>query len=117
MKKITFNVFSILLLTLCTSVSFAQNVWRTSSASVKDGPKTADLLLPEQTLYYTFDYTTFKNQISNAPVYGEYSGDSNTIIQLPSSNGEMVSYRIEEASVFEPGQQALYPEIRALCWL
>jgi len=113
MKKITINVFSIMLLTLCTSVSFAQNIWRTSSASVKDGPKTADLLLPEQTLYYTFDYTAFKNQISNAPVSGEYSGDSNTIIQLPSSNGEMVSYRIEEASVFEPGQQALYPEIRA----
>ena len=113
MKKITLNVFSIMLLTLCTSVSFAQNIWRASSASVKDSPKTADLLLPAQTLYYTFDYSTFKNQISNAPVYGEYSGDSNTIIQLPSSNGEMVSYRIEEASVFEPGQQDLYPEIRA----
>jgi len=113
MKKITINVFSILLLTLCTSVSFAQNIWRTSSASVKDSPKTADLLLPQQTKYYTFNYAEFTNQLVDAPVRGEFTGDSNTIIQLPSSNGEMVSYRIEEASVFQPEQQALYPEIRA----
>ena len=113
MKKNTINVFSMLLLTIFTSVSFAQNIWTSSSASVKDSPKTADLLLPQQTLYYTFNYSEFTSQLESAPVRGQFSGDSNAIIQIPSSNGKMVSYRIEEASVFQPEQQALYPEIRA----
>ena len=42
-----------------------------------------------------------------------FSGVSNVIVSIPNPNGEIVDYRIVEASTFEPSLQTKFPEIRS----
>ena len=111
MKKITLKMlFSLCLL---TTVTFAQNSWK--EAALTDNQKAVfqERNIPSKAKIFAFDMEILKSQLNQAPQSGEYGGKSNTIVALPNSNGDLVRYRIEEASVFAPALQAKYPEIRS----
>ena len=69
--------------------------------------------LPTEYKLYSFDYTKFVAQLTNVPNRDTFTGVSNVIVSIPNPNGEMVSYRIIEASTFEESLQAQFPEIRS----
>ena len=112
MKKITFKVM-FTLLCVFTTASFAQNTWKKTSLSEKQKTVFQERNIPAQAKVFSLDMNTLKNQLSLAPQSGEYAGKSNTIVSLPNSDGDLMRYRIEEASVFAPELQARYPEIRS----
>jgi len=112
MKKITFKNL-LPFLCLFATVSFAQNTWRQSSLSEKQKEAFQERNIPVEAKVFSLDMNALKGQLSLAPQSGEYAGKSNTIISLPNSNGDLVRYRVEEASVFAPELQARYPEIRS----
>jgi len=112
MKKITFKNL-LPFLCLFATVSFAQNTWKQSSLSQKQEEVFKTRNIPNEAKVFSLDMNTLTNQLSLAPQSSEYAGKSNTIVSLPNSNGDLMRYRIEEASVFAPELQAKYPEIRS----
>ncbi len=100
-------------LMLLTSVSFAQQVARKTTVTTKEKELFAERSIPANSNVFTFDMNTLKSQLALAPMRGEFFGKSNTIIEIPNQNGEMIQYRIMEAPVFAPVLQDKYPEIRA----
>ncbi len=112
MKKITFKVCFVLMCVLATS-SFAQQTWRNTPLSEKEKSDFIQRNIPLNAKVFSVNMEELKSQLALAPKSGEYAGDSNTIIALPNSNGDMIRYRVEEASVFAPEMQDRYPEIRA----
>ncbi|SEP88831.1 reprolysin-like metallopeptidase [Flavobacterium urocaniciphilum] len=69
--------------------------------------------LPSDYKLYTFDYVSFVQKLVNVPQRDTFTGVSNVIVSIPHPNGEIVTYRIVEASTFEPSLQAQFPEIRS----
>jgi len=112
MKKITLKNL-LPFLCLFATVSFAQNTWKQSSLSQKQKEVFKTRNIPNEAKVFSLNMNTLKSQLSLAPQSGEYAGKSNTIVSLPNSNGDLMRYRIEEASVFAPELQAKYPEIRS----
>ena len=100
-------------LVLLTSMSFAQQVARKITVTAKEKQLFVKRSIPSSSNVFDFNMNVLKSQLKNAPMRGEFYGKSNTIIEIPNSNGKMIAYRVEEAPVFAPGLQDKYPEIRA----
>ncbi|MCF6280195.1 MAG: M12 family metallo-peptidase [Flavobacteriaceae bacterium] len=101
------------LLCLFTVSAFAQKTWKQTTISAEQKEILTERKIPLKSQVFLFDINTFKNQLNTAPQRGKYHGKSNVIIQIPNSNGDLVSYRVEEASVFATELQEKYPNIRA----
>ena len=112
MKKITFTL-CLMLIGVFTSLTYAQNTWSSSKVSEKQKDVFVKRNIPLKSKVFSLDINQFQNKLSYAPIRGEYVGKSNFVIEIPDSNGSLVKYRIEEASVFAPEMQARYPEIRS----
>ncbi|RMA57179.1 zinc-dependent metalloprotease [Ulvibacter antarcticus] len=67
---------------------------------------------PSEYKLFQFDAAQFKAALQNVPQRNEVS-NSQVIVQFPTNNGELQSFRVAEASVFSPELQAQYPEIRS----
>ena len=98
------------------AISFAQNKssWtEVEKLSTKFSEKTRRSVLPLDYKLYHFDYESFVQKLVNVPQRDTFSGVSNVIVSLPHPNGELVEYRILEASTFEPSLQERFSEIRS----
>lgn len=102
-----------LMLCLFTVSAFAQETWEQTTISVEQKEVLTEREIPLKSKIYSLNMNTLKDQLSLAPQRGKHSGNSNTIIQIPNSDGDLISYRVEEASVFAPELQEKYPEIRS----
>lgn len=60
---------------------------------------------------YQLDLEKIKSDLKNAPQ--RFSNDESLIIKFPDSNGKIIDYIVQEASVMEPELQAKFPEIRS----
>ncbi|NHM02662.1 reprolysin-like metallopeptidase [Flavobacterium difficile] len=69
--------------------------------------------LPLQFSIFEFNYQAFQNQLRNVPNRYTFNGVSNVVVSLPLPNGELVDYRIVEASSFDEVLQARFPNIRS----
>lgn len=120
MKKITLKgVFSAALMVACFT-SFGQSKWIEAPTSKNlhelvqlNNSHRLEKNIPTNSKIFSIDINSLSNEFSSAPQRNQYSGNSNTIISIPNADGEMMRYRIEEASVFAPELQAQYPEIRS----
>jgi subtilisin-like proprotein convertase family protein len=110
---------TILTLIILFSVTFfyaqkENNSWKeVENLEIKTSEKLRRSTLPTEYKLFTFDYSKFITQLNNVPNRENFTGTSNVIVSIPSPNGEMVSYRIIEASTFEKSLQAQFPEIRS----
>ncbi|HET8885745.1 MAG TPA: zinc-dependent metalloprotease family protein [Salinimicrobium sp.] len=111
MKKITSNALVVIFVLLSFS-SFSQEVWRKTSVQ-NEGLKANKRQLPPETVFFTLNEETLKNNLLNAPERGTGAIQSNTIVSLPNAEGKMMDFYVVEASNFSPILQAKFPEIRA----
>ena len=111
MKKILLFLFIIF-----SAFTFAQNKssWTEVDKFTRNlSEKTRRTTLPTAYKLFKFDYETFVQQLANVPQRDTFTGVSNVIVSIPNPNGEIVDYRIVEASTFEPSLQTKFPEIRS----
>lgn len=111
MKKILLFLFVIF-----SSVSFSQKKESWSEVdrlNVNPSEKIRRSILPTDYKLFKFDYETFVQKLVNVPQRDTFFGVSNVIVSIPHPNGEIVDYRILEASTFEPSLQDRFPEIRS----
>ena len=104
------------LIVLFSSISIAQN--KTSWEEVDKlkfdlTEKTRRSTLPTEYKLYKFDYNSFVQKLINVPQRDTFRGVSDVIVSLPNPNGDLVAYRILEASTFEPALQERFSEIRS----
>ena len=92
----------------------AQNTafWtKASSNETQTRQKAFRNTMPQEYNLFSLNTTAFKNVLAQAPVRN--SGRSNVIIELPTNNGTIQSFRVYEASVMEPALQAQHPNTRS----
>ena len=92
---------------------FSQTTWNKTTISITQKEILLERNIPLKGNVYSLNMDSFKSQLSNAPQRGVSLRESNTIIEIPNTNGDLIKYRVQEASVFAPGLQEKYPEIRA----
>lgn len=105
--------FLIGILLICQFGLYAQNgLWTNiSSNDVQNDELEFKNETPKEFDLYHLRLSAFKNLVSEAPE--RFSGDSNIIIELPTENGKLASFRVYQAPVLESGLQAKYPHIRS----
>jgi hypothetical protein len=104
------------LFTLFSALTFAQKnkAWTlVDNSKIDYSQPTRKQELPSQFSIFEFDYQTFADQLQNVPKRDHFKGVSNVIVSLPMPNGNLVSYRIVEASSFDEELQARFPDIRS----
>lgn len=97
---------------LTFSVFSQQNYW--TEAVFKDGTQGVSLKNLDHSNYKTYqlDYMAFKKQLVGAPIRGQFSGKSNTVVSFPNENGKLERFRIIEAPVLSDELSARYPNIK-----
>ena len=108
-------LFSLLVM-LVVNLGFSQNnkkkVW--TEVSKSNFKQTTQTSVPLKAKAFKLDLAAVKQVLSSAPKRGEVlPGNSNVILNFPSSNGVLESFRIVEASVMTPELQAQFPNIRS----
>ncbi len=111
----TSNLKSLLLLALMM-VGLGMNaqsvLWKKVSPSETQSRPTAFRNSnPQESDLFKLNTPALKNLLAQAPE--RFTGTSNVIIDLPTNNGELQSFRVYEASTFAPELQAKYPNIRS----
>lgn len=113
MKKITLKGALFMLALISFAFSQAQNSWKKATVSEKEIVKMNEIGVPGSASMYSFNISGLQSKLAYAPQSGTFAGKSNTILELPDAEGNLKSYRVEEASVMAPELQATYPEIRS----
>ena len=105
----------VLIVAFC-AFSFAQkkSSWtEVDKLTTNFSEKTRKSSLPNEYKLYKFDYDSFIQNLVNVPQRNTFTGVSDVIVAIPSPNGEVIDYRILEASTFEPSLQDKFSEIRS----
>ncbi|MGJ8591707.1 MAG: reprolysin-like metallopeptidase [Aquaticitalea sp.] len=61
---------------------------------------------------YEINEERLRTELQSAPLRENLSGRSQFVMEFPTADGKMETFRIMESSVFHPDLQAQYPEIR-----
>jgi hypothetical protein len=115
MKKTNMKSILILALFLSSLGITAQNSlleWNQASRSETDNMEKAFRnTSPEKFQLHSVNLTRLKDAVAEAPVM--HTGISNVIIELPTKNGVLQSFRVYEASSFAPELQEEHTNIRS----
>ena len=98
---------------LFTITISSQNTWNQTTISTTQKEVLLERNIPSIAKVFSLNMDSFKSQLSTAPQRGVSFRESNTIIEIPNTKGDLIKYRVQEASVFAPELQERYPEIRA----
>jgi subtilisin-like proprotein convertase family protein len=98
---------TLLMLLIASSLS-AQNFFTQNPSALISSNDHSDKIT--NSLYYNIDIENFKSHLINI---GNRQNPGNTVIKLPSPDGELKSYKVFEASVMETSFQNNYPNIRS----
>lgn len=112
--KINFS-FSFIILMMATSFAQSQNSLWTKTNSVKASTieKVFRKTEPTAATFYQLDINALKNILRNAPLRGESDGLSKLIVEFPTVDNKLESFRVIEASVMHPELQAQFSNIRS----
>ena len=99
---------------LIFSNSYSQSqIWRKANedrVALKEKLERAST--PIEFQVFSLDMIALKAQLQQAPSQDNVAGRSNVIIQFPSSDGTIESYRIYESAVMHPDLAARYQDIK-----
>lgn len=113
MKTKLQHAFLVAILLLGVSVFGQKNNWKSSSSNGDLNGISIGNLDAQNFEVFELNFQSFKQSLTNAPSRGTTNQISNTIINVPNSDGDIESYRIVEASVFSPELAARYPDIKS----
>lgn len=112
MKKTLLSL--LVLLSFHFSFSQKKNAWiNVEKPAFSSLEKVRRSSLPTDYKLFQFDYEAFANQLVNVPNRDTFIGVSNVVVSIPNPNGELVEYRIIEASTFDETLQSQFPKIRS----
>lgn len=104
---------TIILFFFSTNAQNTKPIWtKTSKAKATAGKILNSQSTIEQADYYELDINRLKEILASAPNRNS-AKESNVVVDFPNSEGNMESYRIEEASVFAADFQEMHPDMRA----
>lgn len=110
MKKNTFIIVMIFVF----ATSFGQNaLWRKIENVTSSAEKLPRDSSPKEFLLYSLDLNALKSELQNAPSRLDQSVASNIIVSFPNPEGEILNYRIYDASAMHPELEAKYPGIKS----
>ncbi len=104
------NFFTLLSLFLSIVVFSQKNYWAATSNLASKKLKERNTQ-PTDYKLYSLNLDGIKNALSSAPQ--RFSNDESLVLKLPTSNGKMVDYVVQEAPVMAPELQAKFPDIRS----
>ena len=112
MHKIYKNLLALLFVSTLSFSAFAQQYWRSSSASdiVSTDKAVKRQAFPKEFKVFNLDIAPLRQQLFS--VVDNKSGHS-TVISLPDADGKMEQFEVFEASNFDAALQRRFPEIRA----
>ncbi|WP_306350501.1 reprolysin-like metallopeptidase [Flavobacterium sp. '19STA2R22 D10 B1'] len=106
-------LFVIILFAITEGHSQTDKFWKLSkndNIELSKSAKRADF--PENFQLFDLDLSTMRQALSNATNRSEV-GAKGIIISIPNANGSLESFKVYEASNFEPALQAQFPDIKA----
>lgn len=117
MKKNYFKwVFTLVFSLLITLPALSQNKKLLWSKTTKKAASKKELAIrktePIKADFYQLDINNLKAELQSAPNRNTFFGTSNVIIDFPTAEGNLESYRIKEASIMEEALQNKYSNIR-----
>jgi subtilisin-like proprotein convertase family protein len=97
---------------LTFSISSQQNYW--NETNLKEGTQDISLKNLDDSNYkvYQLDNINFKEQLIGAPIRGQFSGKSNTIVSFPNESGKIENFRVIETPVLSQELSERYPNIK-----
>lgn len=117
--KLTVRTLVSLFLLLSFSLSAENNTerfWKpVSSESLNAMPKVRRNSSPSVAHYYQLNLAELKSALQNAPVRGEFNGQSQLIMSFPMANGNFEKFRVMESPIMHPVLAAKYPMIKTYC--
>lgn len=104
------------LLVFSFSAGFAQSqkLWKAiDENSIATQKKVNRSSFPRNYNLFSLDLSTLKSSLANAPVRGQFEGQSHLIIELPNAKGQLEHYRVIETPIMEAALAAKYPMIKS----
>lgn len=114
MKKVTFLVFILFIVSFNISNAQSINNWRvkksseTSKSKIKIDRKT----IPRKYKVMSLDFESMQNNLKSTSIKSQNKKvSSNLVMDFPLEDGTMESFSLEKTSVLAPELEAKYPEI------
>ena len=113
MKKLNLTPFVVLVLMLMSVGMSAQNsLWKKATSKEVKGLTTAERnSTPQEFTLFQLNTAALKSLLANAPE--RFTTVSDVVIDLPTKNGDLQSFRVYEASNFASELQEKHPAIRS----
>ncbi len=112
-QKILSACLAFVFIASVSAQSSVANYWTKSSQSaVANVTKVNRSSQPATSQIFNLDINAFKTALVGAPVRGEITGKSNVIVEFPTADGKMESYRVLESPIMEPALAATLPTIK-----
>ncbi|MBT8303049.1 MAG: hypothetical protein KJP09_01150, partial [Bacteroidia bacterium] len=112
MKAKLHYVFSFTLFLIFFSAQGQNSYWSMAPANITSKNESLEKLNKGHFSILNLDLEMFKQELGSAPLRGQFSGRSNTIVSFPDQNGEMERYRVVEAPVLSEELSMRHPEIK-----
>lgn len=110
LQKIVFAFFAT---TISFCVSAQNELWvKTSPEKYSNDAKARRNSFPDKADYYLLNLNLLKSKLVNAPVRGQFTGQSNLIISFPTAYGKLEQFRVMESPIMHPDLAAKYPMIK-----
>ncbi|MEZ4855503.1 MAG: zinc-dependent metalloprotease family protein [Gelidibacter sp.] len=113
MKTKLHYVFSLAIVLIGFSAFAQKNVWQKSTSNGSLNAISISDLNEKNYEIFKMDFNAFQQALANAPLRGENTQGSQTIISVPNAQGQLESFRVFEAPVFDEELSAEYPEIKS----
>ncbi|HEY1040508.1 MAG TPA: zinc-dependent metalloprotease family protein [Bacteroidia bacterium] len=85
---------------------------KTTEKDLSDLPKARRNSFPSEANYFKLDLAAFKSALVNAPVRGQFNGQSTLIMSFPTASGTFEKFRVMESPIMHPDLTAKYPMIK-----
>lgn len=105
-------VATAMVMAVCSSYAQTQNFWFKGSEPPQE-KQIPDIRKIPAYQVFALDLAGFRNELKVAPVRGVNSRSTALIVSFPNPDGNVVRFRVMEASVMHPDLTAKYPGIRS----
>ncbi len=96
-----------------TSIYAQKGVWKIQEFNRKINNHATSSYDKNYSKTFTLNFTTFKEQLKDAPLRGVKNQRFSVTVKLPDEKGSLNEYSIFEAPVFAPSLSAKYPSIKS----